>query len=287
MSNNFGTQDRQGRAFEDEVAHFLRTQGFAVHQRCYVPYHPGCSNVAEVDILAVRNGAVWVFECKSGSGTMVVSPDSELWSRIYGSTAVAIINPLKQAQSQGEAVRRNLQCEVVYMVVLEDTIDLTTYDTAGLTSFNALRDSIDRIKNVSGNFVLTDAAKLALYNWEHPDDQTVANHVSHVITNKNKKILRPYKEGQGIDMYCVSLLERYFLCFVDTQGRCWGTESVDDAALFSNLKDAERALYDCGIDGEVCTLKYGYPEFMSAESTDEEMTVDEYAYDVCAFPYCI
>lgn len=287
MSSTFEVYDVKGRQFENEVAHYLRGQGFRVHQRCYVPYYPGCSNTAEVDILAIRDGIAVVFECKAGSGIYVGGVDDDTWTRTYTLGNKLTCNPIQQSQRQVRAVERNLKCRVISMVVTENSVGADFGVDKGIINFSGLPAYVRNLKEAQGDFLMTPTAKLALYDWEHPSDEVRAAHVTHVLRNRNKDTLKVFKEGQGVDMYCISLLDRYFYCFEDAQGRCWGTEDIEEAALFTTQREAEEALYDCGITGEVCTLRFGYVEFMSAIDIPEELTPEEYAYEVGAYPYCM
>lgn len=289
MSLSFESCDAIARPFENEVAHFLRGQGYRVHQRCLVPYFPGCANTTEVDVLAIKDGTIAVFECKAGGGVYNGEVGQETWTREYGTSIQYVHSPVLQAKSQAAAVSRNLKYAVHSVVVLADTVSSNLGTNSGVVHFADLEGYLKQLVEGDdcGYFALTDSVKVTLYDWEHPSDEVKAAHVTHVFRNKNKGVLKDFHEGNGVDMYCVSLQERYFYCFLDVQKRCWVTEELEEAALFATREEAESALYDCGIDGEVCTLRYGYVEFMSAVDIPEEMTPEEYAYEVGAYPYCM
>lgn len=275
-----------GREFENRVAEKLKLLGFDVYQDLYVPYRPGYNRYAQVDIVAVNDKAVVTVECKCLSGTIRGVYNQKTWEWINSCGTYHTSNPLRQSYSHKRALEDNLKLRVTDLVVLQDGLCYegpTSRYVVYLSELEACILPLLRRTFASGE--LAESTKAKLQQWCNPSDEIKHMHLLTVNNFKNGNAGACVRQFIGVPRYCVMVTESYFYAFTDDQGAHWGTDKIDDAALFETEEEANEiaAKFE---DSDVCTLALGGIEIVHDLPGElDGLSVRDYADAVGARPW--
>lgn len=278
-----------GRELEDAVASRLKELGLTVYQDLYVPRRPGTEKRYQVDVLAMSDSAIFIFECKNRSGSIHCDSTTGEWTWHCGSKHGELFSPVLQVNAHARAIERQLGCNVIPVALLSDKTWYTGDPCPYIIHFHELAKHIDSVKGLTivSPTILGHAKKLC-DEWAAASATIRRDHIADVNHARNEKPLIPYKQGAGVQYYCVVVeigKQPYFYYYTDEQGHHWGIEQLEDATLYRSEEEARIQSWE--IPGSaVCTLEWGYLENVDELPGEmDDLTPDEYAYEIGARPW--
>lgn len=159
-----------GTVFEKQVAEQFLRLGFEVWRDLYVPTEKGH---AQVDIVALRPGQLWVVECKNWAGTL----DLGTWMR---STEAGIRHEadfFRQNEWHGVAIHRHLNVPWISCTVVNNSLHYTGTPTGRICK---LRDLDSVVDTASASFSIGEKelmqARVMFTVWSNTDEDTKRKH---------------------------------------------------------------------------------------------------------------
>lgn len=159
-----------GTVFEKQVAEQLLRLGFEVWRDLYVPTEKGH---AQVDIVAIRPGQFWVFECKNWAGTL----DLSTWVRTTETSQRREADFFRQNEWHAIALHKHINVPWVTCTVVNNSLHYTGSPAGRICK---LRDLDGVVDTVTSKFSMSEKelmqARVLCTMWNSADEETRRKH---------------------------------------------------------------------------------------------------------------
>lgn len=159
-----------GTKFEKEVAEKLLQLGFEVWRDIYVPTEKGYT---QVDIVAMRPGQFWVFECKNWAGVL----DLTTWKRQTETATTQESDFFKQNEWHAISLHAHINAPWIACTVVNNGLHYVGSPSGRICK---LRDIESVIDTVTSRFSMPEAeimkARVLCTMWSNTDEETRRKH---------------------------------------------------------------------------------------------------------------